>query len=118
MEKLLGTVRNIEGETVGKLPIKTKIEIWENCALPILTYETQKWAATKAIVKRLSVTEIGMERSVCEVKKIERIRNNDYDRICDDLFPKIVSELKTLNELAVVSLQYLLGSSWSNKKLY
>ena len=54
---------------------KTKVEILEACTIPVLTYGAQTWALTETQLNKLRTTQRAMERSILNVKRVERIRN-------------------------------------------
>ena len=59
----------------GNMKIASKTKILNSCVIPILTYGSQTWSATKAQARSLQVTQRSMERSLLGIKRKDRIKN-------------------------------------------
>ncbi len=59
----------------GKLPIKTKTEIWRSSIQPTVTYRAKTWALTESNVNKLRVTQRAMERSILNIEKKEKMEH-------------------------------------------
>ena len=57
------------------LPMSLKRKVFNQCVLPAMTYGSQTWSLTKALVKKLETSQRAMERRMLNVKLKDRIRN-------------------------------------------
>lgn len=74
--------------------IKLKRKLYESCVLPVLTYGCQTWALTNTQLRKLSVCQRAMERSMLGVRRRDRKRNTEIRRetkVTDAIF-----KIKTL----------------------
>jgi hypothetical protein len=91
--QMIETNRNIETEInrrisqgwrqFGKLnkifkadiPLCLKKKVFDQCILPVMTYESETWNTTQRLEKKLAINQRGMERSMLNIRKIDKIRN-------------------------------------------
>lgn len=59
----------------AKLPLTLKKKAMDSCVLPTLLYGCQTWVLSRAIIKKLQVTQRAMERSMLNIKLRDRHRN-------------------------------------------
>ena len=57
------------------LPMSLKRKVFNQCVLPAMTYGSQTWSLTKALLKKLETSQRAMERRMLNVKLKDRIRN-------------------------------------------
>ena len=57
------------------LPMSLKRKVFNQCALPAMTYGCQTWSLTKTLVKKPETSQRAMERKMLHVKLKDRIRN-------------------------------------------
>ena len=57
------------------LPMSLKRKVSNQCVLPGMTYGYQPWSHTKALVRKLLISQHAMEREMLNVKLIDRISN-------------------------------------------
>ena len=57
------------------LPMSLERKVFNQCALPEITYGCQTWSLTKALAKKLKTSQRAMERRMLNVKLEDRIRN-------------------------------------------
>lgn len=73
----------------SEMPIKIKKTIMDSCLIPCLTYACQTWKFTNKIKNKIVTCQRGMERSMMNIKKIEKINHT-----------KIRSKTKTIDALS------------------
>ena len=58
-----------------KIPICLKRKIMDTVILPAMTYRAETWILTKHQERKLAVAQQGMERSLLNITKSNKIRN-------------------------------------------
>ncbi|GFO50048.1 endonuclease-reverse transcriptase [Plakobranchus ocellatus] len=66
--------RNREIFLDDKLPISLKIQVYDQCVLPTMTYGCQTWSLTKASTQKLRVAQRAMERKILGIKLADRVK--------------------------------------------
>ncbi len=59
----------------SKMSLKLKIETFEKCTMPVLTYGAQTWTVTDNQLWKIGSTQMAMERAILRVKRQDRKRN-------------------------------------------
>lgn len=59
----------------GQTPLKLKTKLFNSCILPCLTYGCQTWKYTDKVRNKLVTCQRGIERSMLNLKKLQRIRH-------------------------------------------
>jgi hypothetical protein len=62
------------------LRIKEKRKVYNTCILPCMTYGCQTWSLTKKDTKDLETCQHNMERSILNIKKLDKIRLKEIRR--------------------------------------
>ena len=57
------------------LPMNLNRKVFNQCALPTMTYGCQTWSLIKVLVKKLETSQRAMERKMFYVKLNDKIRN-------------------------------------------
>lgn len=65
----------------SNMPIKIKTQVMSSCLLPCLTYACQTWKYTAKIKKKIVTCQRGLERSMLNIKKIQKIRHSEIRNI-------------------------------------
>lgn len=65
----------------SNMPIKIKANCMSRCLLPCLTYACQTWKHTAKIKKKITTCQRGLERSMLNIKKIQKIRHTKIRKI-------------------------------------
>ena len=76
------------------IDLRSKINIFKSCVTPVLTYGSQTWSITKNLYNKLETTQRAMLRSILEIKKQDRVRNETI--YYKTKIKNIVSNIKTL----------------------
>ena len=75
------------------LPLSLKVQVFNQCLIPVLSYGEETWATTKKLEKKLRVTERAMERIMVGVTRKDRVRNEDLRKKTNAR--DIIQEIKT-----------------------
>lgn len=59
----------------SNMPVNIKTKVMTSCILPCLTYACQTWKYTTKLKNKLSICQRGMERSMLNIRKIQKIRH-------------------------------------------
>lgn len=60
----------------SNMPIKLKTKVMNSCLIPCLTYACQTWKFNKNIMNKIRTCQRGMERSMLDIKRINKIRHS------------------------------------------
>jgi len=71
-----------------------KTQILKTCVFPALIYGSQTWALKKAVLQKIARTQTAMERSILNVRRLDRVRNTSIKAIT-----KLDDVLKTIKTL-------------------
>ncbi|CAH2083788.1 unnamed protein product [Euphydryas editha] len=63
------------------MPVNIKTKVMTSCLLPCLTYACQTWKYTSKIKNKITTCQHGIERSMLNIKKIQKIRHNNIRKI-------------------------------------
>ena len=78
--KVFGAVRKVwEGK---RMSVKAKMGMYKSIVVPTVLYGCEAWNLNKSERKRVDVMEMKCLRSVCGVKRIDRVRNDDVRARC------------------------------------
>ena len=72
----------------NNLPVTLKSKVMNSCLLPCLTYACQTWKFTSNTRNKITICQRGMERSMLNVRKIQKIRHTkirNFTRATDAL---------------------------------
>ena len=58
------------------LILSLKVSLFNTCILPVLTYGCQSWTLTQDVTSKLATCQHSMERSMLNVKKFDRLKND------------------------------------------
>lgn len=61
----------------SKMPIKLKTKTMNSCLIPCLIYACQTWKFTTKVKNKIITCQRGMERSMLNIKKIQKIRHTE-----------------------------------------
>lgn len=61
----------------SNMPINLKKKVMDSCLIPCLTYACQTWKFTSKIKNKVVTCQRGMERSMLNIRKIQKIRHTD-----------------------------------------
>lgn len=67
----------------SNMPIKTKTKVMTSCLLPCLTYACQTWKFSSKIKNKIITCQRGIERSMLNIKKIQKIRHTKIRKITE-----------------------------------
>jgi hypothetical protein len=59
----------------SRLPLFHKQRLFDTCVLPVFTYGAQTWTMSEEAKSKLAVAQHSMERSMMNVKKLDKISN-------------------------------------------
>ncbi|CAG4934862.1 unnamed protein product [Colias eurytheme] len=65
----------------GNLPIHLKTRLMNSCLLPCLTYACQTWKFNNNVRNKIITCQRGMERSMLNIRKIQKIRHTQIRQI-------------------------------------
>ena len=65
----------------SNMPIKLKTKVMNSCLIPCLTYACQTWKFNKNIINKIITCQRGMERSMLNIKRINKIRHTKIRNI-------------------------------------
>ena len=65
----------------SKLSLKAKTKISESYVIPVLCYGAESWALTGTQVNNPQKTQRAMELAIIEIKRKERMRNQELRRL-------------------------------------
>ncbi|KAJ8705237.1 hypothetical protein PYW07_011064 [Mythimna separata] len=60
----------------SEMPIALKKKVMDSCLIPCLTYACQTWKYTNKVKNKINTCQRGMERSMLNIKKIQKINHN------------------------------------------
>ncbi|KAJ8706628.1 hypothetical protein PYW07_012706 [Mythimna separata] len=69
--------RKLHGIFSSNLPQCLKTKVYDQCVLPVMTYGSETWSLTMGLIRRLKVTQRGMERAMLGVSLRDHMRNED-----------------------------------------
>ncbi|CAG4947891.1 unnamed protein product [Colias eurytheme] len=65
----------------SNMPIKLKTKVMNSCLIPCLTYACQTWKFNKSVKEKIITCQRGMERSMLNIKRINKIRHTKIRNI-------------------------------------
>nr|XP_032516630.1 uncharacterized protein LOC116769593 [Danaus plexippus plexippus] len=65
----------------SNMPIKLKTKVMNSCLIPCLTYACQTWKFNKNVKEKIITCQRGMERSMLNIKRINKIRHTKIRNI-------------------------------------
>lgn len=87
----------------SNLPTNLKTKVLNSCLLPCLTYGAQTWKFSSNIRNRIVTCQRGLERSMLNIKKIQRVRHTKIrqtTRAADALVQALASKWKWAGHVA------------------
>lgn len=72
---------NLKEVFKSNLPINLKTKIMNSSLLPCLTYGCQTWKFTTKVKQKINSCQRGMERSMLNIKKKDKVRNSNIRKV-------------------------------------
>ena len=80
-KRVLGALKGIWGR--GGLSREIKVKLFESICLPTILYGCETWSLNAKVRRRMEVLEMDGLRSACNLRRIDRVRNERIKQLCN-----------------------------------